>query len=462
MSASLRDYLATLERNGEYAVVTEPVDAAYDVAAALSATEAGPALRFDRVVDSAFPLVGNVVNSRERIAHALGVNLPDIGDALLRSIAEPVPPRVVDDGPCREVESPADLAALPAPQFFAKETGAYITAGVILVRDVVTGSRNMSFARFKILDDHTAMLGVSPNHHLGQMAVRASEAGQDLPIAIAIGTHPAIMLAACLYLGFGDDELECAGRLLREPVDVVRTGGSDILVPADTEVVLEGVVRPDQRVEEGLVSEFHGRYHDYGLGYVTEFTRMTHRADAQFQVIVPGLHQEHVLLGAVSIAAGLRAQLQRLVPDVVDVAVPDTGAGRTSAVVSVLSCGPGRAKQIAMACFSAVSLIKQVVVVDAEIDPWNPAAVEWARLSHARPERDLFIVPDARTDRSDPLARNLLVGKLGVDATAKEGDRAEGWDFAKVPDESATRARAILARVKVHTRQSALRQGLTF
>ncbi len=462
MTASLRNYLSLLESRDELNTIPEPVDLEFDVAAVLSLTDSGPAVKFDQPSGAELAVVGNVVNSRARIALALGVGEEAITDALLDSIARPIPTRTLPAGACQQVVEKADLGALPAPRFFAQETGAYITAGVVIATDVLTGERNMSFARFKLLDGQRAMLGVSPNHHLGKMAQRAAAAGQDLPIAVAIGVHPAIMLAGCLYLGFGDDELECAGRLLGEPVDVVRATASANLVPADAELVLEGVVKPEQRIAEGLVSEFHGRYHDYGEGYLVEFSTLTRRSDAMFQVVMPGLHQEHVLLGAVSIAASLRADLQRVTSNVVDVAVPDTGAGRTTAVVSVRDIQPGQARQIMMACFSAVSLIKQVVVVDDRIDVWNADAVEWARVFCARPERDYLIVPGARTDRSDPLEQNLTIGKLGVDATQKPGDRAVGWDFARVPDEAAERAAGLLARSGIEPSRSRLLEGIRY
>lgn len=460
MSADLRDFLTQLDQSGELVGIDAAVDLHHELAGVLSLLEGGPAVRFDAVAGAAMPVVGNVVNSRERIARALGVELDGISGALLGSIASPLLPTMREEGRSQEVVRVSDLTTLPIPTFFEKESGAYITAGVILVRDVLTGQRNLSFARFKVLGSNYAMLGVSPNHHLGQMAKRAAEAGQDLPIAVAIGVHPAIMLAACLYLGFGDDELACAGALLGAPVDVVRAIESEILVPADAEIVLEGVVKTTDLIEEGLVSEFHGRYHDYGAGLGVEFSTMTHRADPLFQVIVPGLHSEHLLLGAVSIAAGMRAHLQALVPNIRDIAVPENGAGRTAMVVSVDDIQPGQAEQIIRAGLTTVKLVKQVIVVDGDVDPWNADAVEWARLSHARPERDFVVLPHERTDRSDPLSHDLYLGKLGVDATAKPGERVEGWDFAQVPDDAKRRAAAVLAEAGLFPAQSRLVSGI--
>lgn len=462
MTASLRDYLSELDGLSQLDTITESVTGTFDIAAVLSLCEQGPATKFINVSGSEMPVVGNVVNSRERIALSLNVTQSEIGNALLRAITDPMPTQQVSAGACQEVVESANLNALPIPQFFQQETGPYITAGVIIATDVISGERNMSFARFKVLDAQRAMLGVSPNHHLGKMALRAAQAGVDLPIAVVIGTHPAIMLAACLYLGFGDDELECAGRLLGEPVEVVEAITSNNLVPADAELILEGAVKVDQLVDEGLVSEFHGHYMDYGSGYIVEFSHLTRQRDSMFQVISPGLHQEHILLGAVAIAAGLRAQLQQIASNVVEVAVPVTGAGRTTAVVSVKDVKPGQARQLMMACFSAVSLIKQVVIVDEQIDPWNADAVEWARVFHARAERDILLVPAARTDRSDPLEQDLTITKLGVDATMKPAERKEGWDFARVPVEALERASAILERSGVNPKRSPLLEGIHY
>ena len=460
----LRDYLAMLDAEGGLAHIDEPVRVVDELAAVLSAAEVGEPLLFSDA--DGHRVVGNVLTNRGQIARVLGLSadeLPQIPERLLQAIRSPLEPRLVDSGACRDVVSDeVRLDELPFPRFFEQESGAYITAGVIFVTDVVSGERNVSYARFKILGPDVTMLGVSPNHHLGRMARRAAEAGRTLPISVALGVHPVITLAACLYLGFGDDELAVAGALMGAPVNVVRSGAGDVVVPADTELVLNGEVYPDDLIEEGLVSEFHGRYHDYGSGYRTVFHSVSHRADPIVPVVLPGLHREHLLLASVPIAAGLTERLRRVDPSVCEVAVPDSGSGRTSAVIAVRNIQPGRAVQLMMACFSAVPLIKQVVVVDAEIDPWNSEAVEWARVMHARADRDLLVVPGARTDRSDPLVTDFTVGKLGVDATAKPGERIEGWDFARIPAAARDRGAEILSRANIDRAASPVNAGISY
>src|SRR5262249_19636415 len=145
----------------------------------------------------------------------------------------------------------------------------------------------------------------------------------------------AVLIAAALYLGLGDDELEVAGALLGEPIEVVRCQSSALLVPAQCEIVLEGTLDAGELIEEGPVSEFHGLYETYGKGQIVTFQRLTRRHDAIFQAIQPGYHPEHVLIGGVAIAAGLARHVARTVASLHRVAVGMGGAGRLHAVLSL-------------------------------------------------------------------------------------------------------------------------------
>ena len=156
--------------------------------------------------------------------------------------------------------------------------------------------------------------------------------------------------------------------MLREPLEVVRCLGSDLVVPAHCECVLEGTLDAGEQVEEGPVSEFHGLYENYGPGIVATFTRLTRRHDAVFQVILPGYHPEHCLLGGVAIAAGLARAARASVAAVREVAVGVGGAGRLHAVVSLRAPRPGDARKVAFAIWAAVNLIKQVIVVDDDVE----------------------------------------------------------------------------------------------
>jgi 2,5-furandicarboxylate decarboxylase 1 len=421
---SLRATLGALEERGELRRLGAPVDPRFEISACLEVDPSGPALLFESVLGGALPVVGNVLNSRRRMADALGVGLGELQARIVDAISRPVAPREVADGPCQEVvvHAPDLLGELPLPWFFEHETGPYVTAGAIVARDPVTGAGNLSIARLKPLGGNRALIGIAPNHHLAVMARVAAERRAKLPLAVAIGVHPGVLIAACLYLGYGQDELGCAGRLLGEPVEVVAGAQPGLLVPAQAEVVLEATLDPDQRVIEGPVSEYHGMYEDYGAGFVVTVDRLTRRRDAMLHVVQPGHNPEHMFLGAVAIAAGLLRGLQASFPFVRAVALPPGGSGRLSVVVSVDVdlLRPGSVRRVMLAVWAALSIVRWVTVVGEDVDPWDEAQVEWARMCFVRADADLLVVPELNTDRSDPLEQgDGTVAKLGMDATPK-------------------------------------------
>jgi 2,5-furandicarboxylate decarboxylase 1 len=433
---SIRPFLAQLEREGSLVRIGKEVDRSFELSAFLSAADAGPALMFERIVGSGLRAAGNLFNGRERIAAALKIRTADILPRLGAAISNPMATILADEAPvqaCVTTEDP--LASLPVPRFFEREERPYVTAGAIVARDPESGRGNLSFARLAILDGRRAMIGIAPNHHLALFARRAAALGRELDIGVVIGAHPAIQLAACLYLGVGDDELECAGHLLGAPVRVARALTVDLSVPAEAELVLEGRIDARRTIEEGLVSEYHGMYEDYGSGYLATFSAVTRRSDAIFQVIEPGYHREHMYLAALPIAAGLIGAARAAAPNVLDVAVTEAGAGRTDVVVQMASPRPGQPRRVMFAVFAAVSIVKRVTVVDEDIDPWDPVAVDWARTNRMRLERDLMLIPNAGADRSEPMEADGLVTKAGFDATAKAGDRSEGNERALPPRE---------------------------
>jgi 4-hydroxy-3-polyprenylbenzoate decarboxylase len=184
-------------------------------------------------------------------------------------------------------------------------------------------------------------------------------------------------------------------------------------------------------------------YETYGAGMVATFTHLTRRHDACFQVILPGYHREHCLLGGVSIAAGLARAIGTSVPAVRQVAVGMGGAGRLHAVVSLKEPRAGEARKTMFAVWAAVNLIKQVVVVDDDVDPWDAVVVEWAIATRAKPDRDFVIVPGVRADRSEPLEQGGMITKLGIDATRRGSDRPD-WRRARPPEPAVKKARELL------------------
>jgi 2,5-furandicarboxylate decarboxylase 1 len=441
----MRAWMAALERQGEIQAISAPVSLDFEIAACLAEADRGPALRFDRVIGHAMPVVGNLLNALPRFAAAIGATPATLQSSIIAAIEQPLPHRLVPAAPCQEhvVLHPRLVEELPIPRFFEHETGPYITAGAIVAKDAHSGRANLSIARLKPIERNRALVGIAPNHHLAVLARAARARGERLDIAVCLGNHPAVLIASCLYLRLGEDELQVAGALLGEPLEVASCLGSQLAVPAHCECVLEGTLDIDEQVEEGPVSEFHGLYENYGIGAVATFERLTRRHDAVFQVILPGYHAEHCLLGGVSIAAGLARSARATGLPVEEVAVGMDGAGRLHAVVALKEPRPGDARKAIFTLWAAVNLIKRVIVVDDDIDPWNLQQVEWAIATRMQADRDIIIVPGARADRSEPLENSGLIAKLGIDATRRNEDRSD-WRRAQPPPFAISRARELL------------------
>jgi UbiD family decarboxylase len=441
---SLRGFLSALEASGDLHRVKRPVDLRFELAAVLALRERGPAQLFERA--GSMPVVGNLLSSRERFARALGVARSDLHLRCLDALQDLIPPALVQQGPVQDVvhRAPFDLAALlPVPTWFERETGPYVTAGVIVARDPQTGTRNVSIARLRLEGGARLMAGIARNHHLYLLAEKARALGRPLEIAVTIGNHPAVLLASQMYVDLGDDEFAIAGALLREPVRLVKCKTVDLEVPAEAEIVLEGMLRPGELIEEGPVSEFPGFYVSYGPGIAVDIAAVTHRADAIYQAVLPGYAAEHCLLGAIAIEAVLLRALQRAVPAVRRVLITDGGMGRLHAIITMHRPQRGEGKRAVLAAMGQVNLLKLVTVVEDDIDPEDARQVEWSLAARFRGHEDLIVLPGVKADRCDPVQDDLTVTKIGMVATTRPGDGEAGSrsEFAQPPADILERVR---------------------
>src|SRR4051794_6172277 len=251
----------------------------------------GPAQIFENVAGYKMPVVAHVLNSRTRFADALGVAREQVDARLQSALNHPIPPVIVPNAPVQECvhDAPIDVGRLlPVPHWFERERAPYITAGVIVAKDPESGRRNVSIARLRLEGGARLMAGIAPNHHLAILARKARERGQNLEIAVAIGNAPAVLLGSQMYVGLGEDEIDIAGGLLGEPIELVKCRTIDVEVPAHAEIVLEALLDAGDEIDEGPVSEFHGFYVDYGNGVAAEVRCITHREQPLFQAVPPG------------------------------------------------------------------------------------------------------------------------------------------------------------------------------
>jgi UbiD family decarboxylase len=412
----------------------------------LSLRKHGPAQFFRQVKGYDMPVVGNVLNTREKIARGLGLERSELQGACIAALDHGIEPLVVAEGPVQELlhQGQVDIPALlPVPTWFERERGPYITAGVIVAKGPESGKRNVSIARLRVEGGDRVLAGIAPNHHLSELLRRAQGRGHHLEIAVAIGNHPAVLIASQMYVELGHDEYQVAGALLAEPLRLVRCRTVDLEVPAEAEIVLEGTLDPNETLEEGPVSEFPGLYVNYGPGHMGRVSAITRRQDAVFQAILPGYAPEHCLLGGVAIGATTCRALRHLMPNVERVLITDGGMGRLHAIITLHNPQSGQGKRAITLAMGQVNLLKLVIVVDDDIDPEDWTQVEWALATRMRSERDIVIIPGASADRCEPLEENQTVTKVGIVATTRPRDAEPGgrFELARAPHDVLERVR---------------------
>jgi 2,5-furandicarboxylate decarboxylase 1 len=247
---------------------------------------------------------------------------------------------------------------------------------------------------------------------------------EPLPVAVAIGLDPAIMIAGGAR--YDDDELRIAGAIRGEGIKVCRGVTVDVQIPAEAEIVIEGYLAPHAREGEGPLAEFHGYFGEIWDSPVFHVTAVCWREDPIFQTIIPGWN-EHLYLGNVLPREPLLLNhVQHVSQNVTGLHIPPYGSGFT-AIVAIEKTNPGEPKNVAMAAFTAHVNVKWCIVVDPDVDIYDPADVMWALTTRVDWSRDLFLVPGAQGHEMDPTADARGVHtKIGVDATSHSRQREYG------------------------------------
>jgi UbiD family decarboxylase len=424
MAQDLRSFLDLVKRTraADFQSVSRPVDPAYEITALVAKLEKEgrkrPVLLFEHVKGTAFPVLTNLHASRSRLAAAINAAPDRMLETYLRAMERPLPPRVVATGPVKEVVrrgADVDLTALPQIVHHERDAGPYVTAAISFARDPASETWNCAYNRLMLQGRDRTSIHLTLGKHLWEFHKIAEARGEPLPVAFAIGVHPAIALGALAIGSIDEDERAIMGALLGEPLELVKCETSDVLVPAHAELVLEGEILPAARVAEGPFGEFTG----YSLGErqreIVRYTAVTHRRDAMFQDITVA-HLDHMLLSTIPMEANLYRAVRAMVPSVQAVRVP----GPFTCYVSIEQRLPGQAKNAIMAVLGADLYMKRVVVVDHDVDVFDDRQVNWALATRCQPYRDITVITHARGSDLDPSTReDGYTAKWGVDATAK-------------------------------------------
>ena len=357
--------------------------------------------------------VMNVTASRRALSLALSID----EKKLVRTLAGmKYDGTVMDDGTLKMGKP--DLAKLPILHHFPKDAGRYITAGIVF--SCWDGVENASIHRMQVLDERRVAARLVEGRHTHVMVKKALAAGKKLPIAVAIGTHPAVTFACCTRVPAGK-ELPFAAELMDEKLKVKRCRNG-IRVP-DAEIVLEGYVTADL-TEEGPFVDITGTYDPVRMQHIIEFTGMYTKPDFIYHGILPGGDEHKILMGCPYEPKIFQAVAG--VTEVRNVVLTKGGCGYLHAVIQIRKSTQGDAKNAIMAAFAAHTSLKHVVVVDEDIDPENPDDVEYAIATRVSGDRDVMMITGVRGSSLDPcqLEDGTNV-KVGVDATMVLGREAD-------------------------------------
>jgi len=462
---TLGDFLADLERRGDLKRVAREVDWDGEVTevACREARAQGPALLFEKVRGARFPLAVNVLAAERRIEWALGRRPAAVG-AELEEILHALPPRRLADlwrlrgsasrvlamrpkvlgrGPAQERVLGADLSALPILRLWPKDGGRFLTFPLVLTEHPDTKVRNLGVYRMHVFDACTTGMhwqigkGGGFHHHA------AAKRGEDLEVAVAVGADPATLLASVAPLPEGMDELAFAGFLRGAPTRLARARTLRMSVPADAEFVIEGLVPRDERHLEGPFGDHFGHYShaaDFPVFHVRE---ITHRARPVFQASVVGKPpQEDKFMGE-AVQEMFTGVLKVIHPEIRDLWAYFEAGFHNLLVVAVENRFAKEAKKTALGLMGTgqLSLTKVIVLVDAEVNPRDRAAVFGALARNFDPAEDLILVPGVPLDTLDFTSYTMNLGsKMVLDAQSKPGARP-AEPVRDLPDPRAADAR---------------------
>ncbi|MDN3516531.1 UbiD family decarboxylase [Aquisalimonas lutea] len=434
--ASLREWLQRLADTDRLGVARRGMPLRYSVAALAKRLDGRKAVLFPEPDGHAIPVVSGLVASRAWIAEAMGTTEAGVLQRFQDAAANPLPWREIETAPVQEtVHRDVDLTRLlPVPTHNEHDSGPYITAGLLITRNPRTGVQNVSINRCQINGASRLGVLILPRH-AHAFYQEAEAAGDALEVAVVIGVDPLTLLSSQAIVPIDYDELGISGALRGEPLQAVRCVTNEIRVPAEAEIVIEGRLLPDVREPEGPFGEFPQYYGPRGDRHVIEVDAVTHRDKPIFHTIVGGA-LEHLWLGGIPREATLLGHLTRTFPNVVDVHLPVGGVCRYHLVVQVDQWSQeGQAKNIIMGAFAGHYDIKQVVVVDRDVNIHDPDEVQWAIATRFQASRDLVVVPEAQGSKLDPSARSGVSSKVGIDATVPAGADAFQFTRIRVPGE---------------------------
>ena len=444
---SLRTFLAELPE-GEILRISEPMELDFLPTALILELEKRrrtPVVIIERPKGFDVPVVANLFASRDRIARMVGAPPGGFNDAWVRALGSLAPPIVVGSGPVHEVVvqgNEVDAGSLPLSRHFEQDAGRYIGSGILVCKDPETGVRNLSYQRMQLKAPNRFGASLHSRGHIWEHLQRCAARKQPLEVAVVIGCHPAINLAAGAKVAMDVDEFDVAGALLGRPVELVKCKTIDVEVPAEAEFVLEGEILTDVLEDEGPYGEYTGYSTDRSTRNVFVVKAITSRTKPIFHDIIPGYSAEHLLLGRSTREAHVFLRLKEMVPGLCALNYPKSGT-HFHAYMSMKQSAQGQAKQALTLLLGLDPYIKLAIAVDDDVDVFDESEVLWALATRFQADTDMFMVPDAFCNRLDPSSKDGTSAKLALDATVPPGWVSER---TSLPPDAVEWAKSLLAR----------------
>ena len=387
-----------------------------------------PLIIFHKVINlngrvSPFRASVNVVGDRQKMAFALDSDIDRVGVEWAKRVqSEKRAPQMVPrkGSPCKENVRLGDAVNLwdfPVLRIHEMDPGHYISAGLLTCYDPEKRAVNCGYHRGFVVGPREIRCYLSPGTHNAWNLRAHEELGEPMKVAYWIGHHPAATMGAHTHMGYPGDHYETAGALMGEPLRVTasETLGDDFMVPADAEVVIEGIMRPGVRAPEGPFGEYPRYYGPQIMSPVMEVTAVTYRNDAIWDTLMVGMVHDYAGVQAENVVYEV---VRRAVPQLKRVYLPRSGNGRFHVYLQIKKIHDGQPRAAIMATLAAFEWIKHVVVADDDIDVYDDAQVLWAIATRSQWDRDLIVVPDCLGSQLDPSAtRSANSTKGGIDAT---------------------------------------------
>ena len=471
----LRDFVRLLEEQGELKRVEVEVDPCLEMTEICDRTlrAGGPALLFERPKGYDVPVLGNLFGTPRRVALGMGEEsveaLREVG-RLLAFLKEPDPPRgmkeawkslpifkkVLDMAPktvrsaaCQELVlegDEVDLGRYPVQTCWPGDAGPLITWGLVITRGPHKERQNMGIYRQQVIGRNKVIMRWL-SHRGGALDFRdwqAEHPGEPFPVAVALGADPATILGAVTPVPDSLSEHAFAGLLRGSRTELVKAIGSDLLVPASAEIVLEGHLMPGETAEEGPFGDHTGYYNEVDRFPVFTIERITQRREPIYHSTYTGRPPDEPAVLGVALNEVFVPLLQKQFPEIVDFYLPPEGCSYRLAVVSMRKQYAGHAKRVMMGVWSFLRQFmytKFVIVVDEDVNTRSWEDVVWAITTRMDPARDTVMIENTPIDYLDFASPVSGLGsKMGLDATNKwPGETTREWGRPIVMDDEVKR-----------------------